>query len=75
MSAEIIYGVDFRNKRRDPLPTMAQLDAEGIRIINEAFPLHVLSDPIAAWHSPDTAPCEMIPYGGAGIDGMFPDAS
>ena len=52
MTAEIIYGVDFRAKRRLPNP----LEELAVQIMGEITVF-------AMWHEPDTAPCECPPSG------------
>lgn len=53
MPADVIYGVDFRAKKRMTLEEMAKdITAQLSGLIGEEVA------------------CEMIPYNGAGIDGM-----
>lgn len=68
MSADVIYGIDFRNKCRQTgkVDRPETMEEWATRILTEAGAIAIA----------DTAPSEMIPYHGAGIDGMYPpDAS
>lgn len=52
MTAKIIFGVDFRNKTREPEKSLDQMAME---VMNQCFPATWIDSP-----QPDTAPAEYI---------------
>jgi hypothetical protein len=65
MTSNVVWGIDFRAKRRlpNPLEELAVQIMGEITVYGFDWTAPVEIDAIAMRHEPDTAPCECLPSG------------